>query len=142
MEFNSKPKKYKKYHRIVYKGLIRYTKLLSGNFGLRILRHLKLHSLTLTFLIKMLKKNLKGYNKKIKIRLRVFPDFGVTNKPKDIRMGRGKGLVTFKVCNVRSGTIFLELLHIYDKRIAMQALKLCINKISVPCRIIYTNNYD
>jgi len=142
MEFNSNPKKYKKYHKVRYKGLIRFNQLIFGKFGLKVLKHLKLDTKTLIFFIKILKRFLKIYDKGIKIVFRVFPDFGVTNKPKDIRMGRGKGIVAYKVCNIRCGTIFLELINVSNKRVAFKALHLCMQKIGVPCKIIHFECYD
>jgi large subunit ribosomal protein L16 len=41
--------------------------------------------------------------------LRVFPDRGITKKPREIRMGRGKGPVILKVAVIFKGQVFLEM---------------------------------
>jgi len=47
--------------------------------------------------------------RKGKIWIRIFPDFPITNKPSEVRMGKGKGNVAFWVCNVKPGRILYEL---------------------------------
>lgn len=43
------------------------------------------------------------------LRLNLFPDFVLTSKPKEMRMGKGKGAPNSKVAIIRKGAIFLSL---------------------------------
>jgi large subunit ribosomal protein L16 len=46
--------------------------------------------------------------RKGKMWIRAYPDSTHTSKPKEVRMGRGKGNVDFWFCNVKSGRILFE----------------------------------
>lgn len=43
-----------------------------------------------------------------RLRLRVFPDFVLTSKPKEVRMGKGKGANLQKVAPIKAGQILLS----------------------------------
>ena len=45
----------------------------------------------------------------LNLKLFVFPDFSFTSKPKDIRMGKGKGEVSKKIAIIKKGQIILSL---------------------------------
>ncbi len=47
--------------------------------------------------------------RKGKVWIRIFPDFPVSKKPSEVRMGKGKGNVAFWVCNVKPGRILYEI---------------------------------
>jgi large subunit ribosomal protein L16 len=44
-----------------------------------------------------------------KLWIRVFPDYPITKKPADVRMGKGKGSVEYYVTRVKPGKIIFEL---------------------------------
>lgn len=44
----------------------------------------------------------------VKLRLRIFPDFILTSKPKEVRMGKGKGANLQKVAPIKLGQILLS----------------------------------
>lgn len=46
--------------------------------------------------------------RKGKIWIRVFPDFPMTAKPTEVRMGKGKGAVQYWFCRVRKGKMLFE----------------------------------
>lgn len=50
----------------------------------------------------------RSLKRKGKIWIRVFPDFPITSKPTEVRMGKGKGAVKAWVCRVRKGKILFE----------------------------------
>lgn len=114
MEFFSKEKKFKKYHRIHNKIVSRSSKLCFGIIGLRILKNICLTKEKLIMVLKLLKKILKTFDKRIKIKIRVFPDKNFTKKPRDIRMGRGKGMIVGSVCYIKAGCILLEFIGVLD----------------------------
>jgi large subunit ribosomal protein L16 len=43
-----------------------------------------------------------------KFQFKIFPDISVTKKPKEVRMGKGKGTVEFWACKVRFGSTLFE----------------------------------
>lgn len=47
-------------------------------------------------------------NRSGKIWIRIFPDYPVTQKPIEVRMGRGKGNVEYWACKIKSGRILYE----------------------------------
>lgn len=47
--------------------------------------------------------------RKGKVWIRIFPNVPITKKPSEVRMGKGKGNVSFWVCNVKPGRILYEL---------------------------------
>lgn len=57
-----------------------------------------------------------------KIWMRVFPNYPVTKKPTEIRMGKGKGNVVYWSAKVSGGTILFEICGV-NKNIAIAAFK-------------------
>ena len=41
--------------------------------------------------------------------IRIFPDVPVTNKPTEVRMGKGKGSVEYWACKVKPGRVMFEI---------------------------------
>lgn len=58
----------------------------------------------------------RHFKRKGKIWIRAFPDFPVTSKPTEVRMGKGKGAVKEWVCRVRPGKILFEVDGIVGSR--------------------------
>lgn len=139
MDFISKNKKFKKYFKIKQKNINRFPKLNKNCFGLQVLKYTSLKVEHLNICLKILKKNLKLYNKIVKITFKLFPDTVVTKKPKDIRMGRGKGIAIYKINPIKAGSLIFELSNISEK-IAKNAILACSKKISVPSKFIKTKN--
>jgi large subunit ribosomal protein L16 len=68
--------------------------------------------------------------RKGKIWIRVFPDLPVTSKPREARMGKGKGPISFWAARVRGGTVLFEICGIKEN-IASDALRLGGNKLPI-----------
>jgi ribosomal protein L16/L10AE len=66
-----------------------------------------------------------------KYRLTAFPDFVLTSKPKEIRMGKGKGAPDRKVALVRRGQILFQLRAGFEGRryLALKLLKKIVHKL-------------
>jgi large subunit ribosomal protein L16 len=73
--------------------------------------------------------------RKGKVWIRIFPDFPVTNKPSEVRMGKGKGNVSYWVCNVRPGRILYELAG-PDYKLLLNALKYASVKLPIGVKIL------
>ena len=63
--------------------------------------------------------------RKGKIWIKAFPDFPITAKPTEVRMGKGKGAIKEWVCRVRKGKILFEVDGVADQRVleAFQAAR-------------------
>jgi large subunit ribosomal protein L16 len=135
MEFFSRPKKYKTYHKIWYKNYRRYFSLSKNCFGLRCNLSYKLQIKHLKLILKFLKKKLKPYGKRTNIKLRTYPDIIITKKPKDIRMGRGKGNPIYKESHIKGGNVIVEISGVLNY-IAYSILTKCSYKLKVKCSFV------
>jgi len=63
-----------------------------------------------------------------KIWIRVFPDKPITNKPLEVRMGKGKGSVEYWVAQVQPGRVLYEMQGV-DEKIAREAFDLAAAKL-------------
>ena len=67
--------------------------------------------------------------------IRVFPDVPVTQKPAEVRQGKGKGAVEFWACRIKPGRIMFELDGV-DADVAREAFALASAKLPVQTRFI------
>jgi large subunit ribosomal protein L16 len=67
--------------------------------------------------------------------IRIFPDLPVTDKPAEVRMGKGKGAVEYWAARVHPGRIMFEIDGVADD-IARDALKLGAAKLPIKTRIV------
>lgn len=70
-----------------------------------------------------------------KMWIRIFPDKPITKKPQETRMGKGKGNVEEWVAPVKPGRILFEIEGV-PKEVALEALRLAGNKLSIQTHII------
>ena len=71
--------------------------------------------------------------------IRIFPDISYTNKPAEVRMGKGKGAPEGWVCQVKPGRILFELEGV-SPALAREAMELAGHKLSVPTRFCQREN--
>ena len=67
--------------------------------------------------------------------IRIFPDLPVTDKPAEVRMGKGKGSVEYWAARVHPGRIMFEIDGVPDD-VAREALRLGAAKLPVKTRIV------
>ena len=67
--------------------------------------------------------------------IRVFPDLPVSDKPAEVRMGKGKGSVEYWAARVAPGRIMFEIDGVADD-VAREALKLGSAKLPIRTRIV------
>ena len=67
--------------------------------------------------------------------IRIFPDVPVTDKPAEVRMGKGKGSVEFWAARVHPGRIMFEIDGVPDD-VAREALRLGAAKLPISTRIV------
>ena len=70
-----------------------------------------------------------------KIWIRVFPDKPITQKPLEVRQGKGKGNVEYWVCQVQPGKILYEVQGVSEE-LAREAFALAAAKIPVPTTFV------
>jgi large subunit ribosomal protein L16 len=65
-----------------------------------------------------------------KIWIRVFPDKPITNKPLEVRMGKGKGNVEYWVCLIQPGRVLYEMEGVSEE-LAREAFALGAAKLPI-----------
>jgi large subunit ribosomal protein L16 len=103
-----------------------------GTYGLTVLESSRISAAQLEAVRRVLSRKMKRMGK---IFFRVTADRGVTGKPAEVRMGKGKGSVDYYACYVPAGRILLEIDGISND-IAMEALRSCSFKLPCKTRII------
>ena len=67
--------------------------------------------------------------------IRIFPDLPVSDKPAEVRMGKGKGSIEYWAARVAPGRIMFEIDGVPDD-VAREALRLGAAKLPVKTRIV------
>jgi large subunit ribosomal protein L16 len=107
--------------------------LVYGQIGLKVLTSSRVKSKQLVAIYNNIKKKIK---KRGKVILTVFPQTPVTKKPTEIRMGKGKGGVSFWASKISAGSVICEISTFYTA-LAINILKKIRFKISPKTKLIY-----
>ena len=67
--------------------------------------------------------------------IRIFPDLPVTQKPTEVRMGKGKGAVEYWACRVKPGRVLFELDGV-EEELAKRAFELGAAKLPIQTKFI------
>ncbi|MEE2933116.1 MAG: 50S ribosomal protein L16 [Pseudomonadota bacterium] len=67
--------------------------------------------------------------------IRIFPDVPVSQKPAEVRMGKGKGTPEYWMCRVKPGRVMFELDGV-EMDIARRAFELAAAKLPVKTRFV------
>jgi large subunit ribosomal protein L16 len=67
--------------------------------------------------------------------IRIFPDVPVTQKPTEVRMGKGKGSVEYWAAKVKPGRVMFEIDGVSEDT-AKEALRLAAMKLPIKCRFV------
>ena len=70
-----------------------------------------------------------------KIWIRVFPDKPITNKPLEVRMGKGKGNVEYWVAQIKPGKVLYEIEGVSEE-LAREAFDLAARKLPVQTNFV------
>jgi len=70
-----------------------------------------------------------------KIWIRVFPDKPITEKPLEVRQGKGKGNVEYWVAEIRPGKMLYEMEGV-DQAIAREAFQLAAAKLPIQTTVV------
>lgn len=99
-------KKFKKKHKFSIKGQNKNNNLLLGQYGLKAIEN---GYLTVQQIESARKAIVKQIKKIAKVYVKIKPNLGITQKPAETRMGKGKGNIVKWVCAIKQGKILFEI---------------------------------
>ncbi|MEI4269731.1 MAG: 50S ribosomal protein L16 [Candidatus Dasytiphilus stammeri] len=108
-----------------------------GIFGLKAIEQGRLSSRQIESARRAMNRAIKRQGK---IWIRVFPDKPITEKPLEVRMGKGKGNVEYWVAVVKPGKILYEMDGVTEE-IAREAFKLATAKLPLKTTFINKINW-
>lgn len=76
-----------------------------GQYGILALQPIRLKNSTISAVEFALKRILKPHGR---LWIRIYPHFPVTSKPTEVRMGKGKGAISYWMASIRPGIILFE----------------------------------
>lgn len=103
-----------------------------GEFGLKTMTRGWLKSTQIEACRVAINRHMK---RKGKLWIRVFPDKPVSQKPIEVRMGKGKGNPEYWVAVVKPGTMIFEIAGVSDK-IARESLSMADAKLGLSTRLV------
>ena len=106
-----------------------------GLYGLKSLSSGRFKANQIEAARKSISKNLKRTGK---LFIRVFPQIPVSSKPAEVRMGSGKGAVSYWMCRVKPGTMLFEVDGVPED-IAINALLKGAAKLPFKTKIVKFN---
>ncbi|GKR06204.1 50S ribosomal protein L16 [Aeromonas caviae] len=120
--------KFRKTHKGRNRGLANAGNEVSfGTFGLKATSRGKLTARQIEAARRAMTRHVKRQGK---IWIRVFPDKPITEKPLEVRMGKGKGNVEYWVCPIQPGKVLYEMDGV-PEALAREAFALAAAKLSV-----------
>ncbi len=103
-----------------------------GQFGLKALEPNRVNAREIEAARRAITREMKRQGR---VWIRIFPDVPVSQKPVEVRMGKGKGAVEFWAARVAPGRIMFEVDGV-PEAIARESLRLGAAKLSVRTKII------
>lgn len=99
-----------------------------GKYGIRVIEAGQISAKQIQSVKKVILKEMQHNGK---VWLKIFPDIPRTAKPKETRMGKGKGKLSFWVLKVRPGQILFEIDGAFSELYAKNILRKAICKLSL-----------
>lgn len=125
--------KFRKSHKIHRKGRVSNLRNLEfGKFGIQALEQGHLDAKTIEAVRRVLTRQFKRSGQ---VWIRVFPDLGITTKPAEVRMGKGKGPHSHWTCPIQPGQILYEMDGI-SQTLAAQAARIAHHKLPMRTRFV------
>ncbi|PZO53240.1 MAG: 50S ribosomal protein L16 [Alphaproteobacteria bacterium] len=103
-----------------------------GQFGLKALEPNRVNAREIEAARRAITREMKRQGR---VWIRIFPDVPVSQKPVEVRMGKGKGAVEFWAARVAPGRIMFEVDGV-SEAIARESLRLGAAKLSVRTKIV------
>ena len=131
--------KFRKQHKGRIHGLAKGGSSLSfGSFGLKALSPERITARQIEAARRAITREMKRAGR---LWIRIFPDVPVTDKPAEVRMGKGKGSVEFWVARVKPGRILFEAEGI-DEATARSAFALGAAKLPIKTKFVKKLNSE
>ncbi|MGI6244963.1 MAG: 50S ribosomal protein L16 [Pseudochelatococcus sp.] len=108
------------------------TELNFGEFGLKAVEPERITARQIEAARRAITRQMKRQGR---VWIRIFPDVPVSDKPAEVRMGKGKGSPDYWACRVKPGRIMFELAGV-NEEIAREALRLGAAKLPIKTRFI------
>ena len=120
--------KFRKQHKGRNRGLAqRGSKVSFGEYGLKATGRGRITARQIEAARRAMTRHVKRGGK---IWIRVFPDKPITNKPLEVRMGKGKGNVEYWVAQIQPGRVLYEMEGV-SEQLAREAFELAARKLPV-----------
>ena len=103
-----------------------------GSFGLKALEPERITARQIESARRAMTRQMKRQGR---VWIRIFPDVPVTQKPTEVRMGKGKGSVEYWAAKVKPGRIMFEIDGVTEP-VAREALRLAAMKLPIKSRIV------
>lgn len=125
--------KFRKQHKGRNRGLAqRGNKVSFGEFGLRATGRGRISARQIEAARRAMNRYIKRGGK---IWIRIFPDKPITQKPLEVRQGKGKGNVEYWVAQIQPGRMLYEIEGV-PREIAKRAFELAAAKLSVSAEFV------
>lgn len=119
--------KFRKMHKGRNRGVVVDENISFGTFALKATSRGRIKSCQIEAARRAISRAIKRQGK---IWIRIFPDKPITEKPLEVRMGKGKGNVEYWVALIQPGKILYEITGV-SKELACHAFKLGSSKLPV-----------
>ncbi|QJC37377.1 50S ribosomal protein L16 [Enterobacteriaceae endosymbiont of Donacia thalassina] len=119
--------KFRKMHKGRNRGVIVNMNINFGTYGIKAINRGRITSKQIESARRAISHSIKRQGK---IWIRIFPDKPITEKPLEVRMGKGKGNVEYWVALIQPGRILYEIDGV-PENIARKALKLGAAKLPI-----------
>ena len=106
-----------------------------GNFGLKAMEPERVTARQIESARKAITRSLKRTGR---MWIRIFPNVPVSQKPAEVRMGKGKGANEYWACKVKPGRIMFEVDGV-DIKDAKKAMALAAAKLPIKCKFVERN---
>ena len=117
--------KFRKVHTGRNRGLAKGTEVSFGTFGLKAVGRGRLTARQIEAARRAMTRHIKRQGK---IWIRVFPDKPITEKPLEVRQGKGKGNVEYWVAQIQPGKVMYEVDGVPEE-LAREAFRLAAGKL-------------
>lgn len=131
--------KFRKQHKGRIHGLAKGGSELSfGTYGLKALTPDRITARQIEAARRAITREMKRAGR---VWIRIFPDVPVSDKPAEVRMGKGKGAIEFWVARVKPGRIMFEIGGVPEE-VARKAFELGAAKLPVKSKFVKRLNSD
>ncbi|CAG8999139.1 MAG: 50S ribosomal protein L16 [Candidatus Celerinatantimonas neptuna] len=119
--------KFRKVQKGRNRGLAKGTQVSFGDFGLKAIGRGRLTARQIEAARRAMTRHIKRQGK---IWIRIFPDKPITEKPLEVRMGKGKGSVEYWVAQIQPGKMLYEMDGVPEE-LAREAFALAAAKLPI-----------